>query len=129
MNENSELTLTETSISKDLKKLILEAGGTSFDVRWSGGSDEAYLDVELRCFDGSVHMLSEDHPGLQPLKVAQDLIFEAAEDGFDYSGAGDGSDYGDDYTYDLLANTITHQEWYMVQKDEEPTQSELEVES
>jgi hypothetical protein len=31
---------------------------------------------------------------------------------YSYSGAGDGSDYGDDITYDLVKNKVSTSEWY-----------------
>ena len=39
-------------------------------------------------------------------------IEEWAWEAYSYSGAGDGSDYGDDITYNLVENTVETQEWF-----------------
>lgn len=81
---------------------LTKAGVEKLHLHWSGGSDESYLNIDTE-------------PG-----TAQDLYTEIEEwayDAFEYSGAGDGTDYGDDYTYDLIKKTVEHSEWCEVRQD------------
>lgn len=87
-------------INKALYEKAKSMGITKIHLEFQGGSDEGYLGVNLQNAEGS-----------QDLQLAQE-IEEWAWDAYSYSGAGDGSDYGDDITYDLVENTVETQEWY-----------------
>ena len=80
-------------------------------LQWEGGSDEGFLNVEIE-------------PYKKENKSLADEIEEWAWNVYEYSGAGDGSPYGDTITYDLKNNRATTQEWYHVEthgkKEEEP---------
>ena len=46
---------------------------------------------------------------------------------YSYSGAGDGSDYGDDIVYDLVNKKVTTSEWFTEQRYEEGEEGSLTV--
>ncbi|NBW85150.1 MAG: hypothetical protein EBR50_07575 [Proteobacteria bacterium] len=81
-------------------------------LNFSGGSDEGYLEVELE----------PNHD----CDFANE-IEEWAWSVYSYSGAGDGSDYGDTIKYDLENNEVTTSEYYMVREDNENDPEELEI--
>jgi hypothetical protein len=91
------------NIPKELLSALKERGITSFELRFQGGSDEGYLEVSLTPEDRALETQVEDW----------------ADSAFCYSGAGDGTDYGDNYVYDLVNMTIQHTEWH-----HEPTYDE-----
>jgi hypothetical protein len=101
--------MSHPAIPKALYDTLKEAGVVSFELNFSGGSDEGYLSVT--CNEGY-----------------EDEIEEWANEAFDYSGAGDGQDYGDDYTYNLETGKVTHQSWYMEPTYNDPTDNDIEVE-
>ena len=81
-------------------------------LNFSGGSDEGYLEVEL-----------------EP-KYDQEFVNEIEDwawSVYSYSGAGDGSDYGDIIKYDLENNEVSTSEYYMVREDNDNEPEELEI--
>jgi len=87
-------------------------------LNFSGGSDEGYLNVDV---DSSQEMV-----------VPKDFLNEVetwAWDAYSYGGAGDGSDFGDDITYDLKAGTASCQDWYTDRRDGETVTMPLEVDN
>lgn len=90
-----------------LPKNILEEckkqGVTSFTLQFTGGNDEGYLDVEFDTRKGGYHA------GLNDLSK---FIESWAWDVYGYNGAGDGNEYGDSITYDLVQNKIQMLEWW-----------------
>lgn len=46
---------------------------------------------------------------------------------YQYSGAGDGDDYGDDITYDLKEGTATSSNWYTSRYDGQSTEKDIEI--
>jgi hypothetical protein len=85
-------------------------------LNFSGGSDEGCLNVDV---DSS-----------QDTVAPQDFLNEIenwAWDAYSYSGGGDGSDYGDDITYDLKAGTAKCQDWWTDRRDGTPVTMPLEV--
>lgn len=101
------------AIPKTIVELCGHAGITSIHLAFSGGSDQGYLNVST-----------------SPVDAEQDLL-EAIEnwahDAFQYNGAGDGTDYGDDYIYDLAGNTVSHTEWTMERVDQPSGKCRMEV--
>jgi hypothetical protein len=62
---------------------------------------------------------------------ARNLLKEVenwAWDVYSYSGAGEGNDYGDNITYDLVENTVETEEWYMERTCGDCSEGELVVE-
>jgi len=89
------------------KKIIEECkrlGVAKFTCRFSGGSDEGFLEVDLD--EVNWKDMTPDHTAL----VKE--ITTWADEAMCYSGGGDGTDYGDDYEFDLTDMTISHTEWY-----------------
>lgn len=87
-------------LPKDIYDSLIAEGATKLRLEFSGGSDEGHLCI------GSAH--SSD---------LENRIEDWAYDAYSYSGAGDGTDYGDDIEYDLTTMTATHQEWFMARED------------
>ena len=81
-------------------KRAKELGIKRFTLQFSGGNDEGYLNVEYDMPD----------PGYD--NDFNRMVEDWAWDVYSYSGAGDGSDYGDNITYDLEKNTASCEEWY-----------------
>jgi hypothetical protein len=110
--------------AEPLKKAIYakakELGVTKITLSFSGGSDEGHLDVS---FD-----FDEDRIGGQ---LYPDNLYKTVEDWvwdvYEYSGAGDGSDYGDYIVYDLERGKVSTQEWTMQQTVEEELYDTLET--
>lgn len=90
-----------------------ELGITSITLKFSGGSDEGYLYVTTEGqkrdgeFEGEV----------------EDWAWEV----YSYSGAGEGSDYGDDITYDIANERASASEWYMSRTEGESYSQPLPV--
>ena len=107
-------------IKKSLYDKLKAAGVTSVKLAFSGGSDEGYLDVFLYpsfdYHDEAVRNLVEE-------------VEKWAWDIYSYSGAGDGSDYGDNITYDLVNNTVETEEWFTERSYGDSESGELVVDS
>jgi uncharacterized protein involved in high-affinity Fe2+ transport len=84
-------------------------------LQFSGGNDEGYLNIELSPYnkdkDGSFSSEIEDW----------------AWGVYSYSGAGDGNDYGDNITYDLVKGKVSTEEWYHVPQTQKYPSSKLEI--
>lgn len=91
-------------MNKALYEKAKSMGITKIELEFQGGSDSGYLNVGFQNAEGSVPYGQEDD--------LKQEIEEWAWDAYSYSGAGDGSDYGDDITYNLVENTVESQEWY-----------------
>ena len=92
-----------------LYKRAKEEGVKGITLSFSGGSDEGFLDVSA----------GEGCSGL--CKDIEEWAWEV----YEYSGAGDGSDYGDSIAYDLENNTVTTQEWFNEPMYQEPVETPL----
>lgn len=100
-------------LPKSIYTKALELGVKKIVLRFSGGNDEGYLDVEL---EGS-----GDYDFAESIK---DWAWDAYGG---YNGAGDGTDYGDDITYNLVDDTMTTREWYYKLQEEFPIKDKLEI--
>jgi len=87
-------------LNKELFDRAKEAGVTKIVLHFSGGSDEGFLDIELTGLD-----YSSEHKSLWG--DVENWVWDV----YSYSGAGDGTSYGDDITYDLVAGKMHTQEW------------------
>ena len=101
--------LTE-EIFNEAKRLGIKRIALSF----SGGNDEGYLDVTTEPYCSSNDWF-------------EDKIKDWAWGAYDYSGAGDGNEYGDDIVYDIENRKVSTSEWYMQRQDTEEIELELEV--
>lgn len=101
------------------RAIVMEA--SEIHLQFSGGSDEGMLDV-------CIIALLEDHDKYKlrekDLFTLQDEIESWAWEVFDYSGAGDGTEFGDDIIYNLKEKTVETSGWHMARCDSE---TEFEV--
>jgi hypothetical protein len=107
--------MTAPALPKTLYDRAVAAGIKQITFAWSGGSDEGYLDVSFDAYP------------ITELETLRNDIEEWASDAFDYSGAGEGNDYGDDYVYDLAAKTVSHSAWYTQPVYEDTLSLDLDV--
>jgi len=98
---------------KELFDSCVEAGVEKVILEFEGGNDEGHLYVS---FEGE--FTSED---------LEFKVVEWANEAYSYSGAGDGTSYGDNITYDLVNKKVSHQEWYHSVEYNEPSDMELEL--
>ena len=99
-------------LSKSIYNKAKKLGIDLIILHFSGGSDEGYLSIET----------SPKHN-----QEFNEEIDEWAWSAYHYSGAGDGSDYGDDITYNLKTNEVSTEEWYHVVQNDEPHTSKLKI--
>ncbi len=88
-------------------------------LNFQGGSDEGNLLINLK------------RKGNQPHKnfdTFESEIEDWAWSAYVYSGAGDGSDYGDDITYDLMNMEVDTAEWYYQRVEGDGASVALEIE-
>jgi len=85
-------------------------------LNFSGGNDEGYLNVDV---DSSQDTVAPS----DFLREIEDWAWGA----YSYGGAGEGSDYGDDITYDIKAGTASCQDWWTDRRDGETVTVPLEV--
>ena len=98
------MSLSVEPFPKKLFDRAIELGVEEIVLRFQGGNDEGYLNIEINP-DWNAE-LSEQ-------------IENWAWEAYQYNGAGDGSDYGDDITYDLVNKRATVQEWYTARTEGE----------
>jgi hypothetical protein len=114
--------------------LATELNISKIILNFSGGSDEGYLEVDNEFKDLGEHTTnfhyweSLDNDQQQKVKDFLEVVETWAWEAIGYNGAGDGSDYGDDLTYDLVEKTVEHNEWYMQRTDDPHTPVTLEFE-
>jgi hypothetical protein len=99
-------------LNKTIYNKAKEQGIEQIILRFSGGNDEGYLDVET-----------------EP-KWDQDLASEIEEwawEVYDYSGAGEGNDYGDDIVYDLKNGKVTTSEWFTSRQEGDSDNDKLQL--
>lgn len=108
-------------LSKEIYEKALELNVEEIDLKFTGGSDEGYCYVDVvtkdRIRKNNVSEISEFEQEIE------EWVWKT----FDYSGAGDGNDYGDNITYDLVNNTVSHEEWYMERHYEEEISQDLKI--
>ena len=100
------------SLKKELYDRAIALGINEIRLNFSGGSDEGYLNIDL------LPKYDDD--------LARD-IENWAWDTYHYSGAGDGSDYGDDIVYDLKNGKATSSEWYTARTEGDSSEIDLEI--
>ena len=96
-------------LPKELYDRAVECGVEAITLNWEGGNDEGVLEVILepyRNIKNFEHDLEED-------------IYNWALLSYSYSGAGDGSRYGDQINYNLVTKEVSTSEWYQVTEYED----------
>lgn len=99
-------------LSKAIYDKAKELGVNTISLEFSGGNDEGHLHVQT------------DTDNYDFEKLVEDWAWEA----YEYNGAGDGSDYGDNVVYDLKEGKVSTSEWFHVVKEEAGEVTEIEVE-
>lgn len=103
-------------LSKKIYDKAVSLGITQIALHFSGGSDEGYLNVYVN-----------NEKGFSSNTEFEQEIEEWAWDTYDYSGAGEGNDYGDDIVYDLVKKTATSESWYMARTEGDSESDDLEI--
>jgi hypothetical protein len=99
-------------LSKAIYDKAKELGVNTISLEFSGGNDEGHLHVQT------------DTDNYDFEKLVEDWAWEA----YEYNGAGDGSDYGDNVVYDLKEGKVSTSEWFHVVKEEAGEVTKIEVE-
>ena len=108
-------------LSKDLFDRAKELGVKEIRINFQGGSDEGYIYPQT---SGAPTNNNEVRSKIDALE--RDLEYWA-HDAYQYNGAGDGTDYGDDVTYNLETMEVTHSEWCMQRHDGPEVNGKMEV--
>lgn len=118
--------MTVQPLPKHLLDKAIALGIQLIELGFSGGSDEGSLYVTL-----SVKPEPGKHRVLEVIPDSWHAFEGEVEDWgwsvYEYGGAGDGNDYGDDIVYDLVENKVTTTDWYMERTEGEDTETELEI--
>jgi hypothetical protein len=101
-------------LKKEIYNKAKELGIKKIILRFSGGSDEGNLDVDMMP-DWNQDLASD--------------IEDWAWDVYSYSGAGDGSDYGDNIEYDLVKGKVSTSEWHTSIYEGDNSYSNLQIEA
>ena len=108
-------------LSKKIYDKAKELGVKKIELKFRGGSDEGLLDVELE----------PSQWDKKELGAFSAEVEEWAWSVYNYSGAGDGTDYGDTVEYNLEDNTVSTSEWHYVisERNYNPVPLKVEEES
>lgn len=113
---------------------------TAIHLHFSGGNDEGNLNVDvdtkekdfLTAYQAEYKAHAEG--AAEAEKKRQLALFACitkiedwANEAYNYNGAGDGNDYGDDITYDLARNKIVSTEWCMRRQEDDPIEKPLKI--
>ena len=108
-------------ISKELYNELTRLGVTKVILSFSGGSDEGFLDVTYEGMDNEYFV--EDY------RKINEKVEEWAWSVYSYSGAGDGSDFGDTIVYDLVNKRVSTSEWWHERVGGPEFDGDLEIEA
>ena len=101
------------NLTKELYEKAVSLGVHEIGLHFSGGNDEGYLDVSMSpSYDSDFSQKIEDW----------------AWSVYDYNGAGDGSDYGDNIIYNLVNKTVISESWHTEKVIGGYQSDELEIE-
>lgn len=113
--ENDEIKALPLEFFTRAKELKIE----KITLNFSGGSDEGYLNVYFYGDAETIYTIEGENLNRE--------IEEWANNAYDYSGAGEGYDYGDDICYDLKKNKVFFSEWYYSRHDGPEKEIELKI--
>lgn len=111
-------------LPKDLYDRAKNLSVGKIELQFSGGSDEGHMNAQLSLI---LSPLKDKNELLEIENLEQD-VHDWMEKTWNYSGAGDGTDYGDDITYDLVENTVSTSCWCYVREDSDASSEILLVE-
>jgi hypothetical protein len=103
-------------LPKKIFDKALSLGITEIHLNFSGGNDEGYVNVLMLAGYSTKH-------NSEFAQEIEEWVWET----YDYSGAGDGSDYGDDVIYDLKNKKASASSWYMARTEGDADDADLEV--
>lgn len=119
--------LSPINLPKAIFNKAVELGVKSITLNFRGGNDEGYLDVFI--------VEKRDQKQLKPAERKEGVyglemeILNWADNAYGYSGSGDGTEYGDDVTYDLKTMKTSVLSWHMERvNDEETTEIDFKAE-
>lgn len=120
--------LSPIPLPKKLYDEAKELGISSIELEFRGGNDEGNLYVFLVApkTDDLVKIVKRK----QRVSKLETDVETWAFDAYQYSGAGDGNDYGDDVTYNLETMKASVSSWHMTRVDLEPDEAvSIEIET
>ena len=120
--------LSPIPLPKKLYDEAKELGISSIELEFRGGNDEGNLYVVLVApkTDDLVKIVKRK----QRVSKLETDVETWAFDAYQYSGAGDGNDYGDDVTYNLETMKASVSSWHMTRVDLEPDEAvSIEIET
>lgn len=112
------MSLSIEPLPKKIYNRALDLGAAYIKLSFSGGNDEGNCDITLS--DENNVDLSHQSVGAL-IDEIENWVWEV----YQYSGAGDGSDYGDEIAYNLKTMIATTQEWWMERSDQEEESEEF----
>ena len=118
--------MTVQPLPRHLLERAKELGVEIIELDFNGGSDEGHLNVHVGKKLVQDEVFKPVETPHEWLKFGQD-IDEWAWSVYEYSGAGEGDDYGDDIVYDLIENKVTTHDWYMERTEGDDTETALEI--
>ena len=119
--------LSPIPLPKKIYDEAKELGISSIELEFRGGNDEGNLYVVLVApkTDDLVKIVKRN----QRVSKLETDVETWAFDAYQYSGAGDGNDYGDDVTYNLETMKASVSSWHMTRVDLEPDEAvSIEIE-
>jgi len=96
-------------LPKEIYDRAVECGVEAISLHWEGGNDEGMLEVFLEPYRNREKFDSS----------LENDIYSWAWETFHYSGAGDGTRYGDQIDYNLVTHEVGTSEWYQVTEYED----------
>ena len=105
-------------------------GVTRIELNFSGGSDEGFLSIGTRNAEDGVIDRQDGYSHANwkdPELSFIDALIAWAWSVYEYSGDGDGGDYGDDIIYNLAEGATVTQEWYTEPSYQPEQPSVLEI--
>jgi hypothetical protein len=88
------------ALPQNLYEEALQLGIETICLQFHGGSDNGYLEIDTTPYK------APNNPLIEKLR-------NWAWETYSYSGAGDGTEYGDTITYDLVRKQVYTEEWQM----------------
>ncbi len=114
-------------LSTKIYKKALALGVSKISLMFSGGNDEGNLYVGIRGDDSNPKktLTEKESDAVNSFAVE---IEDWAYNAYEYNGAGDGTDYGDNFLYDLKKKTVTTNSWTMERHESSDSVNKMKVE-
>lgn len=111
-NPNIRNQMKAEPLKKEIYNKAKELGVKYILLQFSGGSDEGNLYVDM---------------GPDYIQDLANEIEDWAWNVYEFSGAGDGSEYGDNIEYDLVKNKVKTDDWFYSRQEGESYEESLEL--